>query len=152
MPNLNRRSFLQVLGAVGFSPYLPSLPVGAAAAKGGAATSKALWASLYANSGSATEFVGVARNMGLSNAAIQGVGACSIGVRLTLAATTQKLTHAATKAIKSATTPELGVSKIRHQIERAIQNIAEPEPAEILTTEPPEAETLLEEKIKREGD
>jgi hypothetical protein len=82
MPSFSRRGFLQFLSAASAAPFLPALPVRAAAAGAGASTSKALWAGIYAKSGSAPKFAGIARNMGLSNAAVQGVGARSVGVRL----------------------------------------------------------------------
>jgi len=86
MPHLNRRRFLHLLSAAGMAPLLPALAPNAVASAAHASTSKALWAGLYANSGSASKFVRVARNMGLSNATIQGVGARSVGVKLAVSA------------------------------------------------------------------
>jgi len=95
MPSFNRRGFLQFLSAAGVAPFLPSMPVRAAAATAGASTSKALWAGIYAKSGSAAKFAGAARNMGLSSAAIQGVGARSVGVRLVAAGASNAVSQAA---------------------------------------------------------
>ncbi|MEP1585777.1 MAG: twin-arginine translocation signal domain-containing protein [Tateyamaria sp.] len=92
MPNFNRRGFLQFLSAAGVAPLLPGLPTPAVGAVNGS-VSKALWAGIYAKSGSAAKFVGVARNMGLSSAAIQGVGARSVGVRVALAAASNPMVH-----------------------------------------------------------
>lgn len=87
MPQFNRRGFLQLLGAASAAPLLPALPARAGVA--GMSTSKALWAGIYAKSGSVSEFVGVARGLGLSNAAVQGVSARSVGVRVAVATTAQ---------------------------------------------------------------
>ena len=95
MPNFNRRGFLYLLSAAGVAPLMPALPARAAAATASGSVSKALWASIYAKSGSASKFVGVARNMGLSNAAIQGVSARSVGVRVAVAAAANPITHTA---------------------------------------------------------
>ena len=65
---------------------LPALPVRAASRVAGGSASKALWAGIYAKAGSGPKFVGVARGMGLSNAAIRGVGARSIGVHVAVSA------------------------------------------------------------------
>ncbi len=86
MPSFNRRGFLQLISTAAVTPFLPAMPTRAVAATASGSTSKALWAGIYAKSGSASKFVGVARNMGLSNAAIQGVSARSVGVRIALAA------------------------------------------------------------------
>lgn len=87
MPGFHRRGFLQLISAAAVTPFLPAMPTRSVAATASASTSKALWSGIYAKSGSASKFVGVARNMGLSNAAIQGVSARSVGVRVALAAT-----------------------------------------------------------------
>lgn len=94
MPNFNRRGFLQVLSAAGMAPLLPSL-AGRAATASGVSHSKALWAGIYAKSGSASKFVGTARGMGLSTGAIQGIGARSVGVRIALAAATKPIARGA---------------------------------------------------------
>lgn len=86
MVDVNRRGFLQILGATSVAPILPANAVKAAAAP--TSTSKALWASLYAKASSKAEFIGLSRNLGLSNAAIQGVSARSIGVRVMASAIT----------------------------------------------------------------
>lgn len=89
MPNFNRRGFLQLIGAAAATPLLPALPGRAAVA--GASHSKALWAGIYAKSGSVPQFLAVARGMGLSDAAIRGVGARSVGVRVSVAAMGQSI-------------------------------------------------------------
>jgi len=86
MATFNRRGFLQILGAAGAAPFLPALPGRAVAGARGVSTSKALWAGIYAKSGSVPQFLKVARGMGLSDAAIRGVGARSVGVRVSVAA------------------------------------------------------------------
>lgn len=95
MPNFNRRGFLQLLGAAGVAPLLPALPTRAMATTAGGSISKALWAGIYAKSGSVPKFAGVAQSMGLSNAAIQGVSARSVGVRVVLAAATNPIARTA---------------------------------------------------------
>lgn len=82
MPDMNRRSFFQVLGAASLAPFLPALPAQPAAAASGASVSKALWSGIYAKSGSASGFVHTARGMGLPATAIEGVSAKSVGVRV----------------------------------------------------------------------
>jgi len=86
MPTFNRRGFLQILGAAGAAPLLPALPGRAVAGASGVSASKALWAGIYAKSGSVPQFLNVARGMGLPDAAIRGVGARSVGVRVSAAA------------------------------------------------------------------
>lgn len=88
MPRFNRRGFLQLASAAGVAPLLPALPSAVAAKAVGSSHAKALWAGIHAKSGSAAKFGTVARNMGLSNAAIQGVSAKSICVRVVIASTT----------------------------------------------------------------
>lgn len=148
MPQLSRRSFLQFLGATGLAPVLPMVPAPATAAVanasnlaatggGAASASRALWASLYANSGSTAEFVGVARNLGLSNSAIQGVSARSIGVRVALAATTDKLAQVGAETLKSTpspspslsppSSPEPGLAKLRRKIQQTVDDVLEPD-------------------------
>ena len=122
MSNINRRGFLQVLGAAGLSPFLPGMPARAAVAGGGVSASKALWASLYANSGSMSEFVGVAKNMGLSNTAIQGVSARSIGVRVALAASTETLTSTGAKTIRPTLSSSGREFSARQHVERAFEH------------------------------
>lgn len=65
---------------------MPALPGRAVAGASGVSASKALWAGIYAKSGSVPQFLSVARGMGLSDAAIRGVGARSVGVRVSVAA------------------------------------------------------------------
>ena len=94
MPNLDRRGFLRLSGAAGLVPFLPSVPARAVAATTNVPTSKALWAGIYAKSGSVPRFASVAGNMGLSNAAIQGVAARSVGVKIALSAAVNPITRA----------------------------------------------------------
>lgn len=89
MPSFDRRKFMQLLGAASVAPFAPAMPVRAARAS--ASLSKALWAGIYAKSGSAENFVHVARGMGLSNSAIQGVSARSVGARIAFGAATQSV-------------------------------------------------------------
>ena len=91
MPSFNRRGFLQLASAAGIAPLLPALPAPAVAATGKSAISKALWTSLYAQSGSASGFVNVAKGMGLSNSAIQGVSARSVGIKVAINAASPSL-------------------------------------------------------------
>lgn len=93
---MKRRRFLQVLAAFGAAPLLPALPaMPASAATSGtvsaSAASKALWAGLHANAASSSKFVSIARTMGLSNTAIQGVAARTVGVRLPISALARKI-------------------------------------------------------------
>lgn len=100
MPKIGRRSFLKYSAAAAASPLLPALPAREAiAGQSGMSASKALWASLYANSGTASNFVKTAQSMGLSNSAIQGVSARSIGVKLALSTQTNQL---AAQGVRSA--------------------------------------------------
>ncbi len=73
MSSFNRRRFLQVAGAAGLAPMLPSLPTRAAVASSGATNAQMLWASLYGQAGSAPAFAGLTGQMGLSSTAAQGV-------------------------------------------------------------------------------
>lgn len=123
MTTLNRRTLLQVLGGAAMSPYLRALPATAASKGAGVSASKALWASLYANSGSSAEFVSVARTMGLSNAAIQGVGGRTIGVRLALAASTEKAAEISGRALQPRPSSNAGISKVRRRIEQSFKDI-----------------------------
>ena len=78
MPELNRRRFLQVVGAAGLAPAIPALPVQAAAAPRAATAAQLLWASMYARAGTAQNAVGVARSLGVRSAAAQGVYANAV--------------------------------------------------------------------------
>ena len=102
MPSFNRRGFLQLASAAGVAPLLPALSAPAVAATAKGSISKALWTSLYAHSGSASKFVNVAQNMGLPNAAIQGVSARSIGVKVAMSAAAPTLQRS---AVASQTAP-----------------------------------------------
>ncbi len=120
MPDFSRRGFFQLLGAASVAPLLPIAPR-AAVAGGSASASKALWASLYANSGSKAKFVHIAKGMGLSNSAIQGVSARTIGVRIALAS-------AAEASIKVSAPPlrrPLAPRPARAQVHRKINTLVE---------------------------
>lgn len=82
MPRLNRRTLFQFLGAAGAAAALPLPAAPRSAVAGSTATSQALWASLYAKSGSATGFAKVAKGMGLSRQAALGVGSRVAGVQI----------------------------------------------------------------------
>lgn len=91
MAELNRRNFLHLLGAAGFTPVVSSLPIQAASTGSTMSSSKALWASIYAKSDSKAEFISFTRSLGLSNTAIQGVSARSIGVKVTASSIAQPI-------------------------------------------------------------
>ena len=152
LSTINRRSFLQVLGAASLAPILPALPARAAVASGGASASKALWASLYANSGSMSEFMGVARNMGLSNTAIQGVSARSIGARAVLAASKEKLTSASMKTVRPSLSPSGERLNLRNHVEQAIENCLPTEADASPSTEDQEIEILDPESRAEDGE
>jgi len=116
LPDLPRRGFLQLVGAAGLTPFLPAIPAKAAVTSG-ASVSKALWAGMYANSGSTAGFVSMAKNMGLSNTAIQGISARSVGVRMSLVAA-EKLTSAGAKPLPSRASSKENISSVRDTIER----------------------------------
>lgn len=127
MPSFNRRGFMQLMSAAVATPLLPSLPARAVAATASASTSKALWAGIYAKSGSVPKFLNVARNMGLSNAAIQGVSARSVGVRVAISAATSPISRIAGTGQATLPSPissqaeQLKASRdIVHDIERAL--------------------------------
>jgi len=147
LSNINRRGFLQVVGAAGLAPFLPAMSTPTAVAGGGASASKALWASLYANSGSVSEFVAVAKNMGLSNTAIQGVSARSIGVRVALAASTETLTNVS--ANKARMPLDVGGENLeaRSSVRRALDHCFSNETDETEAETNDEVETLLEEDL-----
>ena len=92
---MNRRGFLQSFSAAGITPLLPPIPVSVLAAPARASTSAGLWAAIYAKSGNTTKFINVARNMGLSNSAIQRVSARAVGVKITAAALSNSMTRLA---------------------------------------------------------
>ena len=127
MPKFNRRGFLQFLGAAAAAPLLPSLPVRAAGGAAGFSTSKALWAGIHANAGSVPRFVKVAQRMGLSNRAIEGVSARSVGVRIALAAQPRPLTRAVPHPVRVATRPDGGTAprEIARRFERLLSSDAE---------------------------
>lgn len=137
MPSFNRRGFLQLLGAAGVTPLLPALPARAAVTTAGFSTSKALWAGIHAKSGSVSKFVSVARNMGLSGSAIQGVGTRSIGVRVAAAAVANPLPNVASagkaslpSAVSSPTERLKAARNILRDFERGLTSEAgEEEPA-----------------------
>ncbi|GEM_PF-4642455 len=125
LPDFSRRGFMKVLGAVGLTPLLPAIPAipaRAAMASGGVSASKALWASLYANAGSAGEFVNVARNMGLSNAAIQGVSARTIGVRMAVAASSETLASASARTAHAPLSSKGGELPVREKVKHTLEN------------------------------
>ena len=124
MPDLNRRSFLQIAGAAGVSPLFPGMVgSGAGVAKSSVSTSKALWASLYSNSGSVTEFVGFAKNMGLSNTAIQSVSARSLGIRVALAASTEKLAGTGVKNLRAPLPSHDTDLRVREKLKRGLEEV-----------------------------
>jgi hypothetical protein len=150
MPSFNRRGFLQLLGAAGLTPLLPSLPARAVATSASASTSKALWAGIYANSGSVPKFLSVARNMGLSNSAIQGVSARSVGVRVALTAATNpitKISGSSKTTWSSSTSPQAdplnAARDIMHKVKRALPV----ETAETPTFVDEETETLSQPNV-----
>ena len=74
MTEFNRRRFLQIAGAAGLAPVMPALPARAAvAAPAGSGAAQMLWASLYANAGATPNVTGLARAMGITPHAAQGV-------------------------------------------------------------------------------
>jgi hypothetical protein len=117
LPEFNRRGFFQLLAAVGATTLVPALPARAVVTGGGASVSKMLWAGLYAHSGSAPKFVGVAKGMGLSYAAIQGVSARSVGVRVAAAAATERLTAA------QALEPPAPAGGVRQFLEQGLERV-----------------------------
>lgn len=125
MPDMNRRSFMQLFGAAGLTPMAPLAPLvqpapaRAALGASGSATSKALWTSLYAKAGSQAEFIGMSRNMGLSNAAIQGVSARSIGVRVAASTLTQPLLN--TSLESHAQAPSKGLMRLRINMKKTLE-------------------------------
>ena len=116
MPDLNRRGFLQIAGAASVVPLLPALPARVAA--NSLSPAKALWAGIYAKSGSAAKFAGVAQGMGLPPAAISGVSARAVGVRAVVGAI-----NAPTLAANTAGTPP-------HALWRRLERIIAPEQEE----------------------
>ena len=155
MPSLSRRGFLQVVGFTSLAPFLPSMPVRTAAASGGMSASKALWAGLYANAGSTTEFVGLAKNMGLSNKAIQGVSARSIGVRVALATSTEKLASSTTKSMHQGVGSQSRWVKTRSKVKRVLEHCFSDETKETKktakkATEEQVLETPLEDSEKED--
>ena len=72
---------------------------------------------MYANAGSTAGFVSIARNMGLSNTAIQGISARSVGVRMSLVAA-EKLTSVSAKPLPSRASSKESISSLRDTIER----------------------------------
>lgn len=73
MPELNRRHFLQMASAASLVPAIPALPASAATAPSAMTSAQMLWAKLYANAGNAPNVTGLARAMGISSEAAQGV-------------------------------------------------------------------------------
>ena len=129
MPSFNRRGFLQLASAAGVAPLLPALPAPAVAATAKGSISKALWASLYAHSGSASKFVNVAQNMGLPNAAIQGVSARSIGVKVAMSAAAPTLQRSAVASQTAPPNKQLGdvleaPRKLMQQVNKSVQSKA----------------------------
>lgn len=107
-----------MFGATALAPFIPGFAAKTAASKGGLSASKALWSGIYANSGSMNEFVGVARTMGLSNSAIQGVGARSIGIRVALAASLEKAGAASIRKMR----PALSTGNSKMDTRRLLQS------------------------------
>jgi hypothetical protein len=153
VPSLNRRSFLQAVGAVGLTPLLPSIAgSGAGVAKGSVSASKALWASLYANSGSTAEFVGVARNIGLSNSAIQGVSARSVGVRLAVAASAETISAQSVKHAPPPLSANSSKLNLRDQFKRGLDELLADDRLEevVVTREDAHEHPMVEEDITPE--
>lgn len=129
MPSFNRRGFLQLASAAGIAPLLPALPAPAVAATGKSAISKALWTSLYAQSGSASGFVNIAKGMGLSNSAIQGVSARSVGIKVAINAATPSLPRRLL-----ADTPPSRPKQLRGALEsprKVMQRLKNPVPSDV---------------------
>lgn len=99
MPQFNRRGFLQLAGAASLAPVLPTLPARAAAASATISPAKALWAGIYAKAGSTGQFVEAARGLGLSQSAISGVSARTLGVRVAVRAVAQTMPPAHTTSL-----------------------------------------------------
>ena len=146
MPTLNRRGFLQMIGAAGVTPLLPVMPARAVAGVAVTSPSKALWAGIYAKSGSAPQFLKVAQSMGLPNRAIQGIGARSVGVKLAITAATNPAARVAVARGPALVPSRTEPLKTARKILRDIDRFATAEPVEAIAPEnadtgtvPPEA-------------
>lgn len=129
MPSFNRRGFLQILGAASIAPLIPTVPMRAAATGAVPSTSKALWAGLYSNAGSTSKFVGIAKGKGLSNAAIQGVSARSIGVKIALASAPKALSDLAVRRPRLPSPAKPRTLKVPGDIKQTLKRTLLDEPA-----------------------
>ena len=144
---------------------LPAPPIRTASTAAGASVSKALWAGIYANSGSAAKFANVAQGMGLSQPAVQGVAARSVGVKIARTAATSaspffKRARPA-MASKRAAVPNYNGQKLRNFAEK-IQHVvtdktteASAKPDHVAVTTGPEknkSRSLAKEEWRRDRD
>jgi len=122
VPDFSRRGFFQLLGAASVAPFLPTASRAALAGEA-VSSSKALWTGLYANSGSTAKFVRVAQGMGLSNGAIQGVSARTIGVRIALATATEASVDAGAKTLRRSLAPRPDRTHVRRKIRGVVEHL-----------------------------
>jgi hypothetical protein len=72
MLEMKRRRFLQMIGAAGVAPAVPTMPARTAVTATGT-HSQMLWAAMYKNANTGPKVVGLARTMGISTNATVGV-------------------------------------------------------------------------------
>ena len=117
MPDFTRRSILGMIGASSLAPMLPSGGVVMASPTPLPSVSKALWAGIHAKAGSSAAFVTSARNLGLSNTAIKGVGARTLGVHLAVGQGVQ-----AASSCARPTSPKRSILKIDENVQQRIKD------------------------------
>lgn len=155
MPQLNRRRFLQAASAAGLIPALPALPAGAAATAPSAMTSaQMLWAKLYANAGNAPNVTGLARAMGISSDAAQGVYAKLIQKNILAAPGVGGLSRAINPVqtgLKPTVTPKTPATSLRTRLAKfndtrktIVEEDVEEEASSTTSQEPEMIETATE--------
>jgi len=108
MSDLNRRRFLQIAGAAGLAPALPALTATTAVAAPVGTSSQMLWASLYQRSAALDGVAGVARTMGVSGTAANGVLAKLVEVNVVAAQTAANIARAVPTVSAAKPLPSVG--------------------------------------------
>ena len=127
MPKFNRRSFLHMIGAASLAPLVPAMPAKAAAG-GGASHAQLLWAGLYKQAGSTSNFTRVTKGLGISTTTAHRIHAKLAGSRIVLAKGASGVRTAvrpAPRTMKAATKAEPSSKKALSDVRKLLKENTE---------------------------
>jgi hypothetical protein len=123
MPNLNRRNFLQMISAAGLAPALPAFATTGVGASSGMSSAQMLWLSMYKRAESASELTSLAKSMGISTEAAQGVYAKLIRTHALAAHSISKVSQTSSQVAPSPTAPSVSKIAKPHTVSADIKNL-----------------------------